>query len=337
LPTTITLSSPDASLLYFDLLSMNQMATRKPENTAQTETMNPEINVAAEFEIDPELLDEQFNSPRVPRLTYGIVINDNPAGLFIPEKNLKSAGWIGTPELVELQLAKAKEKGVFLTSARFIVLGRIEPYIRYKNEDGLKEHGGDVSLALSAIGWYDENKHLLDKKLMDAVSEHLIMFLNEQNEFLHQRPIRIAFKNVALWCIKEALDECYSSAELAFSKFTGLRASGKNDRWRSLVVFQCTFKGIKEGEGGNKSYCCKVEKYDQPTLENLQTWFLGSKAKKAAVWELFDMNAAGFALNGISEPTKSALPFDDEVDAPQLPPAKVNLLLAKRHEVQPKA
>ncbi|MGA9382008.1 MAG: DUF5895 domain-containing protein [Phormidium sp.] len=316
------------------------MATKKPENTAQTETINPEtpentasetpeINVAAEFEIDPELLDEQFNSPRVPRLTYGIVINDNPAGLFIPEKNLSKAGWIGTPELVELDLAGGKEKGVFLPSARFIVLGRIEPYIRYKNEDSLTEHGGDVSLALSAIGWYEENKHLLDKKIMDAVSEHLMMFLNDRNEFLHQRPIRIRFKNVALWSLKETLDECYSSAELAFSKFTGLRASGKNDRWRSLVVFRCDFKGIKEGEGGNKSYCCKVEKYDQPSIENLQTWFLGSKDKKTAVWELFDMNAAGFALSGIDEPTKSALPpgIDDEVS--QLPPAKVNLLKPK--------
>jgi hypothetical protein len=322
------------------------MATRKSENTAQTETMNsetpentaqteniapetPEINVASEFEIDPELLDEEFNSPRVPRLTYGIVINDNPAGLFIPEKNLSKCGWIGTPKLVELDLAGGKEKGVFLTSARFIVLGRIEPYIRYKNEESLKEHGGDLSLALSAIGWYDENKHLLDKKIMDAVSEHLIMFLSDRNEFLHQRPIRIRFKNVALWTLKETLDECYSSAELAFSKFTGLRASGKNDRWRSLVVFQCTFKGIKEGEGGNKSYCCKIETYLQPTIENLQTWFLGSKDKKAAVWELFDMNAAGFALSGISEPTKSALPPGEDDEVSQLPPAKVNLLKPK--------
>ncbi|MFB2894648.1 hypothetical protein ACE1CI_17200 [Aerosakkonemataceae cyanobacterium BLCC-F50] len=111
-----------------------------------------------------------------------------------------------------------------------------------------------------------------------------------------------------MWSLTDALDEYYSAAELAFSKFTGLRASGKNDRWRSLVAFRCDFKGIKEGEGGNKSYCCKVEKYDQPSLENLRTWFLGSKDKKAAVWELFDMNAAGFALSGISEPTKSALP-----------------------------
>jgi hypothetical protein len=319
------------------------MATRKSENTAQTETMNPEtpentaqtenfepeINVASEFEIDPELLDEEFNSPRVPRLTYGIVINDNPAGLFIPEKNLSKAGWIGTPELVELDLAGGKEKGVFLTSARFIVLGRIEPYIRYKNEGSLKEHGGDLSLALSAIGWYDENKHLLDKKIMDAVSEHLMMFLNDRNEFLHQRPIRIRFKNVALWSLKEALDECYSSAELAFSKFTGLRASGKNDRWRSLVVFQCTFKGIKEGEGSNKSYCCKIETYQQPTIENLQTLFLGSKDKKATVWELFDMNAAGFASRSIDEPTKSALPPDIDGEVSQLPPAKVNLLKPK--------
>jgi len=298
------------------------MATRKPKNTEQTE------NIVDEFGIDQELLDEQFNSPRVPRLTYGIVINDATAGLFIPEKNLSKAGWIGTPELVEVELAGGKDKGVLFTSARFIVLGRIEPYIRYKNEQSLTEHGGDTSLALTAIGWYDEDKHLLDKKVMDVASEHLIIFLNEQNEFLHQRPIRIRFKNVALWSFKEAIDECYSAAELAFSKLTGLRASGKNDRWRSLVVIQCSFKGIKEGEGSNKSYCCKVEKMEQPTTENLKTLFLGSSSKKDAVWELFDMNALGFTLSGqINEPTKLAVPGEDE--PPQLPPTKVNLLKPK--------
>ncbi|MFB2970364.1 DUF5895 domain-containing protein [Aerosakkonema sp. BLCC-F183] len=296
-----------------------------------TEAMNADNqSIASEFEIDPELLDEAFNAPRVPRLTYGIVINDNPAGLFIPEKNLSKAGWIGTPEITELDLAGGKEKGVFFTKARLIVLGAIEPYIRYKNESSLKERGGDPSLALIAIGWYEENKHLLDKSIMDAVSEHLIMFLSESNELLHQRPIRIRFKNVALWSMREALDECYSSAELAFSKLTGLRASGKDDRWRSLVVFDCEFKGVKEGEGGNRSYCCKIEKYQQPTIENLPSLFLGTKVKKQLIWEIFDMNAAGFALSGgMNEPTKSALPPGEDEGAPQLLPTKVNLLKPK--------
>ncbi|MFP4336392.1 MAG: DUF5895 domain-containing protein [Halothece sp.] len=242
------------------------------------------------FELDPELLSEEFNSPRVPRLSYGIVINDNPAGLFIPEKNLSKAGWNSTPELIELELPGGKEKGVFLQSARMIVLGSMRPYIRYKNDDEL----GDEKL--TAIGWYDENKHILDKKTMDAVSEHLIMFLNENNEPLHQRPIRIRFKNVALWSLKEAIEEFYTSMEILFAKLTATRASGKSDRWRSLCIFACTFKGIKEGEGNNKSYCCKVENYTQPTMENFVSLFLGRKEQKENIWEIYDMNAISLSV-----------------------------------------
>lgn len=275
---------------------------------------------ANEFEIDPELLLEEFNAPRMPRLPYGIVVNDNPAGLFVPEKNLAKAGWVGTPELTELDLAGGKERGLFLTNARMAVLGSVTPYIRYKSSDEL----GD--LALSAIGWYDENKHILDKKTMDAVSEHLVVFLSDRNELLHQRPIRIRFKNVALWSLKEALDEFYSAAELVFAKLTGLRASGKSDRWRSLCVFACEFKGFKEGEGSNKSYCCKVNSYTQPSLENFTTLFMGTKAQKAAIWELFDMNAGFAALIGVpEEPTKSALPSVEETA--QLPEGKNSKLL----------
>lgn len=314
------------------------MTAKKDENNAQTETMNTEINtevmntetvIASEFEIDPEVLEKRFNFPRIPRLTYGIVINEKEAGLFIPEKNLSKCGWIGTPELIELDLT-GKERGVFFTKARMIVLGRVEPYIRYKDKDTLAERGENPALALTAIGWYEENKHLLDKTIMDAVSEHMVMFLSESNELLHQRPVRIRFKNVALWSMKEALDEYYLGAEIAFAGFTGQEASGKDDRWRSLILFDCEFKGTKEGEGKNQSYCCKVISYQQATVENVPCWFLGTKTKKRKIWEIFDMNAAGFALSGgINEPTKSALPPSEDEDAPQLPPVKINLLKPK--------
>ena len=310
---------------WFPQFEVNMKSKSKTETTAPhgENEMSKQLNgpeIMSEFEIDPELLGEEFNAPRIPRLPYGIVINDNPAGLFIPEKNLVKAGWINPPELSEIELAGGKEKGLFLTNVRMAILGSVTPYIRYKSSDEV----GD--LALSAIGWYDENKHLLDKKTMDAVSEHLIMFLSDRNELLHQRPIRIRFKNVALWSLKEALDEFYSASELVFAKFTGIRASGKSDRWRSLCVFACEFKAVKEGEGSNKSWCCKVSSYTQPTIENFSSLFMGTKAQKDAIWELFDMNVGFAALVGVpEEPTKSALP--PVVETAQLPAVKTSKLL----------
>jgi len=269
----------------------------------------------AEFDIDPELLGQEFNSPRIPRFTYGIVINDNPAGLFIPEKNLTKAGWIGTPETAEITLAGGIEKGILFTKARFIVLGAIEPYVRYKPEQNLKKEGVDTTMALTAIGWYEEEKDLLDKKIMDVASEHLIMFLDDNNEFLHQRPIRIRFKNVALWSIKETLDEVYTAAELTFAKISKTKASGKSDRWRSLCIINAEFKGVKEGEGSNKSYCCKVANVEQPTVQNFASLFLGSKDKKSAVWEIFDMNS-GFMLTGM--PINSTKQIEAAQELPML-------------------
>ena len=67
--------------------------------------MNQEPDVSSEFEIDPALMGEEFNCVRPKRFPYGIVINAEIAGLFIPEKSLAKAGWFGTPEIVEKDLS----------------------------------------------------------------------------------------------------------------------------------------------------------------------------------------------------------------------------------------
>lgn len=250
-------------------------------------------SLVSEFQFDPALMGEEFNAPRVPRLPYGIVINDNPSGLFIPEKNAVKAGWVGlTAEaMTELELPSGeKSKGIFLSSVRMSILGNVPPYIRYKNSDD----NGDMKSVV--VGSYQFDRDLLDKKTMEVCSEHLIMFLGAENNFLHTRPIRIRFKNVALWSLLESLEDFYLAMEMQFAKLANIKASGKNDRWRSLCIFECLFKGIKEGEGSNKSYCCKVETFTMPNPENFQRLFLGATANGCAnIWEAYDMNVG--ALN----------------------------------------
>jgi hypothetical protein len=82
-----------------------------------------EENISAEFEIDPALMGEEFNCRRPKRFPYGLVINAETAGLFIPEKSLIKSGWFGTPKIVEKELSGGVEKGLFITNARMIVLG----------------------------------------------------------------------------------------------------------------------------------------------------------------------------------------------------------------------
>jgi len=259
--------------------------TKKSSTESTQSTESTESSVTPEFLFDASLMSEEFNAVRVPRLPYGIVINDNPCGIFIPEKNAVKAGWTNLEGLVELDLPSGdKEKGLFFSTVRMAILGNVPPYIRYKNSDENADLSGIV------VGSYEFDRQLLNKKTMEVVSEHLIMFVDESNNLLHTRPIRIRFKNVALWCLRESLEEFYTASELVFAKLTSGKASGKNDKWRSLCVFCATFKPVKEGEGSNKSYCMKVDNWLMPSIENFGSIFLGMKAQKDVVWESYDMN-----------------------------------------------
>jgi hypothetical protein len=277
--------------------------TASTESTVSTEsTESTEFSVASEFLFDPSLMSEEFNAVRIPRLPYGIVINDNPCGIFIPEKNAIKAGWTNLESLTEFEFASgAKEKGLFFSTVRMAILGNVPPYIRYKTSDELGDMGGVY------VGSYEFDRDLLDKKTMEVVSEHLVMFLDNSNNLLHTRPLRIRFKNVALWCLREALEEFYTAIELVFAKLTLTNASGKNDKWRSLCVFCATFKPVKEGESSNKSWCMKVDNWLMPSIDNFPSMFLGVKVMKDTIWESYDMNV------GSLSPKTKALPGSNQL------------------------
>lgn len=265
----------------------NIMAKTKPTDSNSITATN------YEFDFDPALMGEEFNVQRIPRLPYAIVINDNSSGIFLPEKNAIKAGWINldSESVSELELASGeKHKGLFLDSCRMVILGSVKPYIRYRNNDD----NGDMRSTI--IGLYEDFRDTLDKKTMEVCSEHLVIFLAPDNSLLHTRPIRIRFKNVALWSLRESLEDYYIAMEMMFAKLAKVQASSKNDRWRSLCVFEAQFKGVKEGEGSNKSYCCKIESFTMPTIENFQSLFLGVSQKRADIWEAYDMNISSLQL-----------------------------------------
>jgi len=259
-----------------------------------------------EFNLDPELLNEEYNQVRRPILPYGIILNENPAGILIPVDQIKKAGWIGAmPSSEDLHTASLSEEttGLLIKEARMVLLGYVPEYIRYKAD--VEEQGGVV------VGLYEEFKGELDKKTMEVCSEHAIVFLDEHNQPLHVTPIVVRFKNVALWSFKSVREEFYRQLEKTFAQFCGTKFSGKNDKWRSLGVLQCRFKPVKEGVGKNKHYCCKTVDCTIPTVDNLPQVFLGTPELKSKVWEFHD-NIAGF-----TNPVLEASP-----ELPALPPAE---------------
>lgn len=279
--------------------------TTKDKNNKVEDTDELQDESGSKFDIDPELLDETYNQVRRPILPYAIVINDNPAGIIIPEEQLEKANWIVMPEEDELTTVTITDDitGLFITEARVLVLGFVPEYIRYKTD--IPDVGNTI------VGPYEEYRQSFDKKKMDAVSEHALLFLDENNRPLHSTPIVARFKNVALWSFKAARDEFYRLLEKTFSEYFGVPFSGKNDKWRSLGVIACKFKAVREGEGKNKHFCCKTVSYIKPTTDNLPQLYLGRPKDKSTIWNLHD-NIAGFteapALPATAEPEVKVLP-----------------------------
>ena len=268
------------------------MVGSTPRSSASKTAARPRASTPApEFELDPELLTETYNQPRRPRLPSGIVINEKPSGILIPVEQLEPAGWLVTPAEEELQTRELGENqvlGLLLTQVRVLILGFVPEYIRYKDEDVLAEQGEDPTLALSVIGAYEDYRQALNKRTMEVCSEHALVFLDEDNQPLHTTPIVVRFKNVALWSFKSAREDYYRKLEKAFAQFTHQPLRGKSDKWRSLGVLAVEFKAVKEGEGKNKSWCCKTEILTQPTVDNFPSLFLGTEQLKGLVWGLQD-------------------------------------------------
>jgi len=261
---------------------------RSSRTRSSTRSGNGTGNQPSVFEIDPELLDDAYNQIRRPQLPYGIVVNDKPAGILIPSDQLDKAGWLDVPDEADLSSVTFGENeviGLFIGKARLLVLAFVPEYIRYKSD--VDEMGGTV------VGAYEEYRASLDKKLMEVCSEHALVFLDPENQPLHTTPIVVRFKNVALWSFKSAREDYYRKLEKAFAEFTGQRYSGKSDKWRSLGVLEVEFKAVKEGEGKNKSWCCKTEVMTNPAPDNLGDLFLGAPTTKALVWNIHD-DIAGF-------------------------------------------
>jgi len=264
-------------------------ATRpKPAFGYSTATAEPDLT---DFEIDEELLSHAYNQLRKPRLPNAVVVNAETPGIVIPTDQLEQSGWLASYEtegLTTIELGGKDVEGLFLTEVRMLILGSIPVYIRYKDADQLTTRKGDPALALTVVGDYETCKPLLQKEFMDVVSEHVIVFLDETNQPLHTVPFYVRFKNVSLWSLKATYDDYYRMAESAFAKATKQPFSGKNDRWRSLIVLCLQFIGEKQGQGKNRSWCCKSQTTETPTPETLANWFLGTPASKNMVWSFQD-------------------------------------------------
>ncbi|MDJ0692388.1 MAG: DUF5895 domain-containing protein [Xenococcaceae cyanobacterium MO_188.B32] len=272
---------------------------------------NKKATIDSALEIDEELLDSKYNEARPPSLPYGIVINDRPAGILIPEDQLERANWYQKDiKLTTVDLTEPVT-GLLLDQVRLLVLATTPEYVRWKNdEDNLGEKAGTL------VALYEEYRSKLNKKTQDVCSKHAMMFLDKNDRPLHDIPIVVTFKNVALWSFKSAKEEHYRKLEKVFAQYTNRPFSNKSDKWRSLGVLYTKFKAVKEGKGSNKSFCCKTDKIVEPTISNLTRLFLGKTESKQQVWQIHE------TITGFESSDKLLAASDDESTVEILPPAR---------------
>ena len=86
---------------------------KSPSKTVQNSSgkSNTQKNKSADYyEINPELFNSDYNQTRKPSLPYGIVINDNPAGILLPNDQLVKAEWHVIPNVEELTTVELSEE-----------------------------------------------------------------------------------------------------------------------------------------------------------------------------------------------------------------------------------
>jgi hypothetical protein len=303
--------------------------TAKSTNTKQPQA-KPKASTKAKsskvpFEIDPELLGPEYNQVRRPSLPYGFILNDNPAGIFIPLDQLEEAEWKEMPDEDSLVTASPSGKdieGLLISDARFLIIAATPEYIRYKRDEELEERSGTI------IGLYNDYRGSFDKKTMDACADHALVFLNEENRPLHGIPVSIRFKNVALWSFASIRDKFYRGLERAFAEYANVKFSNKSDQWRSLGVLEIAFKAEKQGTNKNKSWCCKTESITPVTAANLPEYFLGRPDEKRLIWGLNDSIAGYAELLALPSSAKSTV----EVVDPQGPSPKKSAKVKAKNE-----
>ena len=299
------------------------MKTTTAQTTTTAQIPYPEIDAstAPSFDIDiSDFLNPGFNTIREKSFPTATLINGTDivaqgVGFFVNKKNLISAGWkvIDESKFVEADFPGNPEKdyGYIFTKVNMAIIASTPVYLRFKTDP---DKAGDMAGTL--IGWIDSfpDFYQANKDKVDACCDRLIILLDESNQPLHKTPIKVRFRNVALWSSLPILAQFYESAEAAFTEYALEKGfptpnAAKDDKWRAAIAFKCTFFPEKVGTGSNKSQCCKIKEWVMPTKDNIKDWLLFQPELKALIWKEYDLNAVSFAAPKALPPLPSSTPL----------------------------
>ncbi|PSB49193.1 hypothetical protein C7B80_03065 [Cyanosarcina cf. burmensis CCALA 770] len=250
-----------------------------PAQSKQASKPKPKAaKVDPNYQLSSEVLSEEHNEVHPPDMAYGIVVNDEPAGILIPLDQLEEAGWTDLPDeddLTTCKFGKNRVTGLFLTQARVLILGKRKDYIQTKSEgDELPEF----------VGFYDEKRDDYDPETMEIRSDYAFIFLDDDNQPLHTAAaIKISWRKIARKEFNKAIRKFRRQLEKTFVDYCTKKKirnasgkpitySGKGDAWHACAILDLEF--IAEDRGSDQTHpCCITVIRNKPSWKTFEEIF----------------------------------------------------------------
>lgn len=213
-----------------------------------------EINKTFDFDSEQNVV-----HIRTPSVTP---ISKNFCGLWISNDDLIACGWNGgsTKEHTILTRDNKEIKGYGILNPRICVIRRTK-LLRLDNAGKL------LGLWMKGDGEYRDEKGI---KLYYCVRRYLLIFLDENNEPLHEKPLQLTAKGNFQVDFDRNLIFFRTNIERAYAFAKRKSVGCMSDEWHAMCVFCPVFESRIVGSGNRTAEACMVKTYVIPTEKD---WF----------------------------------------------------------------
>jgi Family of unknown function (DUF5895) len=224
-------------------------------------------------------------------------------GYFIPLSQMEKSGWrnIDPAKLIEYTFnSGTTEVGMLLKQPRMVMtpmsqLGMFDRTASAKTE------------SLVVVGNW--NRDLKGNPDVSNFQVYLVVFLDDQNQPLHDIPLKLTAKGSHQASLAEQLQKSCTAVALAHSQAMGVPFRPRNEIYNALCVFVPVITRKLVGDT-KKSPACYIEDFNKPTADNWTEYFLGNQEDIAdAVVGMMNpqprtrlVSAHSFALTPHTEP-----------------------------------
>jgi len=110
-----------------------------------------------------------------------------------------------------------------------------------------------------------------------CVRKYLILFVDENNNPLHEVPLQLTAKG----CFQYEFDQQLCEFRGEITKAYNEKATFMKNSWYSMCVFVPTFESMMRGEGSKQMKACITTEHEKPTKENWQSLCIGRRTDLA--------------------------------------------------------